>query len=348
MAQSEASDTGTGRPAIALLGAGRMGALHARVIRDEVPALRLVAVGEPSAAVRERAREVLAPETALYEDPIAALDHPGLAACLIATPTHTHPAIVEAALERGLHVFCEKPLSLDDADSERLAAAAAAAGRVLQVGFWRRFSPAWSAAKAAIAAGEIGAPVMLRSSQWDAAIPPLSFCDPAVSGGLMIDCGVHDFDIVEWMAGAAIERVHALPTRLVEPALARFPEYDNAIVLLELAGGVQASVDLSRNVGYADDVRMDVVGERGALLIEIQPRARVRLGNAAGGLRDLPLTGPRDAFVAGIAGELTAFAAALGGAPVDYPHAAASVAAMRVARAANRSARSGDPVAVEA
>src|SRR5262245_21847062 len=173
-----------------------MGRCHLSALGD-VAEVDVVALAEPSADAMAAAAK-LRPTASRYSDVTDALAHPGLEACLVATPTTNHPDVVAAALEAGLHVLCEKPLSLDAADGDRLGAMAAERGRVLQVGFWRRFSPPWRTAKERLDGDEIGRPLLLRLAQWDGDPPPPAFCDPEVSGGLALDCGVHGYDPAEW------------------------------------------------------------------------------------------------------------------------------------------------------
>ena len=202
---------------LGIVGLGRMGRFHAAAIVG-VEEVEVVALAEPSPEALAQASAVV-PGAATYPVIGDALAHPGLEAVLVAAPTSLHPPIVEAALSAGVHVLCEKPLALDLDDARRLAALAHDQGCVLQVGFWRRFAPPWRAAKERIDAGEIGTPVYVRLAQWDGDPPPASFCDPAVSGGLAIDCGVHEYDLAEWLTGRPITRVAAWALPIVDPAV---------------------------------------------------------------------------------------------------------------------------------
>src|SRR5262245_12660967 len=122
---------------LALVGLGRMGRFHAEALQG-VEEVEVVAIADPMEPALEAARSLF-PRAAAYDDPRAAFEHDHLEACLLATPTPTHADLTAAALELGLHVLCEKPLSLDPADGVRLDAVARANGRVVQIGFWRRF-----------------------------------------------------------------------------------------------------------------------------------------------------------------------------------------------------------------
>ena len=241
-----------------IVGLGRMGRFHAAALAG-IPEVDLVALIEPQADALDLAAQ-LAPKAARHVSVADGLAHAGLEAVLVAAPTPKHPEIVAAALDTGLHVLCEKPLALDVAVAQELGALATERGLVLQVGFWRRFAPPWRQAKARIDAGEIGTPIYLRLAQWDADPPPPEFCDPAVSGGLAVDCGVHEFDLAEWLTGRAITQVSAWALPIVDPAVGAAGDVDNLVAVLELDGGAVATVDLSRNARYGDDVRTEVLG----------------------------------------------------------------------------------------
>jgi myo-inositol 2-dehydrogenase/D-chiro-inositol 1-dehydrogenase len=332
----------TGPLRLAVVGVGRMGALHAETLAA-AESIDVVAVAD---AMPDVARQVAEKTGAVDYASLGDLsERDDVEAWLIATPTTTHPAIVETALRAGVHILCEKPLALDLAESERLGALAAAAGTVLQVGFWRRFAPPWVAARQAIVDGAIGRPLMLRLAQWDADPPPASFCDPLTSGGLAIDCGVHEFDLVGWMTGLDIETVTARNLPLVDQSIGEVGDVDNLLAMLDLEGGAVATVDLSRNCRFGDDVRTEILGEDGAIFVDLLPAGRTRLADASG-VRVLEGSEAGDAFVEGITAQAEAFAEAVRGVPVDIPGAADSTLAVAVGRAVQRSAVEGVPVAL--
>jgi scyllo-inositol 2-dehydrogenase (NAD+) len=326
---------------LAIVGLGRMGRFHAAALAG-VDEVEVVALVEPSPDALARVSSLF-PDATRRTSIAEALASPGVEACLVATPTPTHAGVVRAALEAGLHVLCEKPLSLDSEEAAGLGQLATERGRLLQVGFWRRFAPPWRAARERIAAGDIGRPLLVRLCQWDADPPPPSFCDPSVSGGLEIDCGVHEYDLAEWLTGAPIRRVSAWALPVVDEAVGATGDLDNVVAVLELAGGGVATVDLSRNARYADDVRTEVLGSDGALLIDLLPTGRTRLGTS-GAMRELEDSLADDAMAAGVAGQARAFAAAVRGGSVDIPTAAASIRATTIGRAVAQAARSGQPV----
>lgn len=332
---------------VALLGLGRMGWVHAEILARGVPGLRVAAVAEPNPAIARRARELFGDSARVYNEAYEALAHPDLRACLIVTPTPTHGELCRAALANGLHVFCEKPLSLDPALSIELGHAGEELRRLVQVGFWRRFGPQWTAARQAIADGAIGPLVSIRSVQWDMQAPPPNFCDPEVSGGMLIDCGVHDYDLVEWLSQAHIVRVETRALRVVDRGIAAVGDLDNAWVVLELGDGSQATVDLSRNGRGFDDVRTEILGSEGSILVSTHPSGEASL-RTGGRVVTLHRSAAQDAFAEGVREELVQFARAIAG-DADWrelPGAAASTRALTIGLAARASLARGAPVEI--
>ncbi|MDP9464132.1 MAG: Gfo/Idh/MocA family oxidoreductase [Actinomycetota bacterium] len=329
---------------LAVVGLGRMGRVHARALSG-LDMIDVVAVADPSAEARDVA-SALFPNARLLGDPADAFALAGIEACVLATPTPLHPQQVRAAIGAGLHVLCEKPLSLDPDESLDLHRMAIDAGRILQIGFWRRYAPPWRAAREALESGRIGAPLYVRLSQWDADPPPASFCDPAVSGGLAIDCGVHEYDLAEWLSGRRVVRVRAYAAPIVDGSLAAVGDVDNLLAVLELDGGAVATVDLSRNCRYGDDVRTEILGSDGALLIDMLPAGRVRLGSADG-MIDLGDGSVADVTAAGVTNQAVAFAAAIRGTGPTGPGAAASARATLIGHAVQTSMRTGAAIDIE-
>lgn len=329
---------------LALVGLGRMGTVHAKALAA-LGEVTVVAVADTSSGALAAAA-LLFPAARLLAEPADALDVDGVEACLLATPTPLHPAQVRAAIAAGLHVLCEKPLSLDPEQSLEIHEAATRAGRILQVGFWRRYAPPWRSAKEALDSGRIGSPLYLRFSQWDADPPPASFCDPAVSGGLAIDCGVHEYDLAEWLSGRRVVRVRAYAAPVVDRSLVAVGDVDNLVAVLELDGGAITTVDLSRNCRYGDDVRSEILGSNGALLIDLLPSGRARLGTSEG-MIDLEGVGVDDVIATGVANQAAAFVAAIRGTGPAGPGALASARATLIGHAVRESMETGAAVDIE-
>lgn len=338
MTRPEASARDHAPIRIALIGVGRMGRVHAEAIARQVPNMEaLVVADRDRGRAREGARQLGA--TAFIIDERSSLndmlDRWRVDACVIATPTATHVQIARVAIERGVHVLCEKPISFDVDETLELGQLATDRGVVLGVGFYRRFSPAYQRAHELLCSASGARPVLFRLSQWDAAIPSAAFL--RTSGGLALDCGIHELDALEWLSGAEVVRVRAQPLRVVSPVARSAGDYDNLLIEAHLDDGSVAIIDLSRNCGYADDVRTEVLLEGGAMVIETWPTARLLIGDAQG-RRELRFDAPHQSA---IAAELRAFAAAVRGEDVDLPGARESARATGLALAATAAAADG-------
>ncbi len=324
---------------LAVVGAGRMGRRHLQVLAD-VPEVEVVAAVDPRPEALA-ALDGIGPgirRAGALERVLADVE-----AVLVAASTPAHPPLTATALAADRHVLVEKPLALDPGVARSLGDEASRRELVLQVGFWRRFSPPWRVAWKMVRGGSIGRPVMLRFSQWDAVAPPPEFCDPAVSGGLAVDCGVHEFDLAEWITGDAVTAVWAWGLPTVDPGVEAVGDLDGLVAVLELEGGAVATVDLSRHARYGDDVRTEILGSDGVLFVD--GSGRIRLGTASGMTE--PIEGRcDDALAAGLAAQARAFVRGVRGRPVGLPGAEASARATEIAIAVAEATRSGGRVEV--
>ena len=255
---------------LAVIGLGRIGQVHVRVLAHGIEGARLVAVADVDAErARQTAAELGVPDW--YDNPEAVLAREDVRAVVIATPSDTHLALVEAAAQAGKAILCEKPLALNLEDTDRAIAAAARAGVLLQVGLMRRTQPAYLRLKRAIEAGDLGRLVLFRSTQRDREPPPAAFCDPARSGGIFLDMGIHEFDLGRWLLQDEVEWVQAFASAPVDPGLAAVGDFDNVVINLRFRGGAVGTVDLSRNAGYGEDIRTEVIGARGGAFVGPPP-----------------------------------------------------------------------------
>jgi inositol 2-dehydrogenase len=250
---------------VGLVGVGRMGRVYARDLATRIPKTRLVAVADVNAAAAEEvAREFEVPR--FYAEPEPLLDDPKVEAVVIVSPTHTHRPIVLAAAQRRKPIFCEKPLALSLSDTAAMKEAVERAGVFFQMGFMRRFDAGYAAAKRRIEQGEVGTPVVFKSSSRDPHRTSLEYADPKSSGGMIIDMGIHDFDLARWFMGD-VRTVHAIGGTLAYPELKTVGDLDNAIVSLVFADGRLGVVDLSRNGIYGYDISTELLGTAGTLRI---------------------------------------------------------------------------------
>lgn len=251
---------------IGLIGAGRMGKVFAHTLAFTVPEVNLAAVADlDESTARETAARYHIP--AFFTDYRKMLALPDLQAVVITTPTSAHLECVQAAAEAGKHIFCEKPLAQTLTDCDRAISSADSAGVKLMVGFMRRFDAAYRMAKDKIDEGLIGKPVIFKSVGRDPKRTRLEFARRQNSGGLILDMGIHDFDLARWLMSSEVERVHSEGGCLVYPELESVGDIDNAVINLKFAGGAVGNVDVSRNAVYGYDIRTEVLGSEGGLMI---------------------------------------------------------------------------------
>lgn len=270
---------------IGIAGLGRLGRRHAENLARRVAGARLAAACSPLADECAWARETLAVPR-VYEDFDALAADPELDALWLVTPSALHADQIVAALRAGKHVFCEKPLSLDLGECERvLAEARARPHLVATIGFMRRFDPSYRDAYARVAAGEIGRPFLVRSQTCDRNDPEGFFVRFAPSsGGIFLDCTVHDIDVARWLLGAPrATRVYAAGAVALHEGLRACGDVDNGVAICEFEGGRLAMFYASRTMAHGNDTHSEVIGTAGALAIGRNPRAnRVEIYDAAG------------------------------------------------------------------
>jgi predicted dehydrogenase len=303
----------------------------------------LVAVADIAAGIAERiAAEHNVPRW--YADPLDLLADPHVDAVAIVTPTRTHRSLAIASLEMGKPTFCEKPpaLSLDDAVAMRDAAVRA--GVPLHVGFMRRFDTGYAAAKRYVQEGRIGRVVVFKSSSRDPYPPSIEYARPASSGGLLVDMGIHDFDLAHWFMGP-VASVHAVGGTLAYPELGAVGDIDNAVVSLQFASGTLGVVDLSRNGVYGYDIATDLLGTAGTLRIGYLRETPLLRLTAEGVTHDtVPYFMQR--FDAAYVAQLRDFAQAVLDGRTPSVTIEDGIAALEICLAATESRESGRPVTI--
>ncbi len=160
----------------------------------------------------------------------------------------------------GIPMLCEKPVGVRPEDTERATRAAADAGVLLQVGYWRRFVPELRRLREQIAAGDLGEISLLACMQWDSDLPSEQFRSHA--GGIMVDMGVHEFDQVRWLLGEEFESIFAVPagpSTQLRPAT----DPDSTVLLATTSGGAAVTISLGRRFPHADSCWVEVWGTRG-------------------------------------------------------------------------------------
>jgi myo-inositol 2-dehydrogenase/D-chiro-inositol 1-dehydrogenase/scyllo-inositol 2-dehydrogenase (NAD+) len=331
---------------VLLVGTGRAGMVHGRNLAAGVPGARLVGVADPAGEARERAVAELG-DVRAHDDPLAAVTDDAVDAVVIASPTFTHADVAVAALAAGKHVLCEKPLASTLEDARRVTAAERASGATLLMGFMRRFDAGFRRVAERIAAGDIGEPVLVKSTGRGPGLPPQWAWDPARSGGLIAEVNSHDLDTVRWFSGQEPRRVHAVGRAAKRPDLAeRHPGFVDVIaVTLELSAGGIGLVDGACPAGYGYDARVEVYGSEGVLFAG-DPRADTTLLVRSDGVHADVARSWRHVFAGAYRAESAHLVAVARG---DEPPATSvddGVRALAAALAANDSLERGATVAV--
>ena len=327
------------KPRIGLLGVGRIGIMHARILAPKVESLVVADVVPERAG---QAADELGARVRSVED---FFDSDDLDGVVLATPTDAHARHIEAAVRLGVPIFCEKPVALDIASTERANAAAKSAGVPVHIGFQRRFDAAYAAARERLAAGKIGELRRVHMHTLDQAPAAREFL--AASGGIFTDCLIHDFDALRWVTGREVEEVFAFGTDLGLPDFADFSDVCETVLALRLAGGALATAHSSRFNGAGYDVRMEVHGTEGTDVVGMDERLPVR--SLEPGVA-YPSGEPWVDFIARFADcyerELEAFLDVVAGKGEVPSTIDDAVASLRVAEACAASCREGRPVKV--
>jgi myo-inositol 2-dehydrogenase/D-chiro-inositol 1-dehydrogenase len=240
---------------IAVIGAGRMGRVHLEALRLSDSCVAVAAV-DPDPAARQAAGAHVVRTHGSVDELLAA---GGFDAALIASPTGLHRPTVEQLAAAGVPMLCEKPGGLHLEDIRVATRAAADAGVLLQIGYWRRFVPELAALRERIADGSLGRRSLIICHQWDEQPPSAVF--RAGSGGIAADMAVHEVDELRWLTGEEVEIVSAVGAGGDPVADGRDP--DNAVVLGRLSGGAGVVITLGRRFPPGDSCWVEVFADHG-------------------------------------------------------------------------------------
>ncbi|HEU4656904.1 MAG TPA: Gfo/Idh/MocA family oxidoreductase [Capillimicrobium sp.] len=330
---------------VCLVGAGRAGAVHARNVRAHTAEAEMAAVVDGDRArAEELAAEVGGRAFSTLAEAVAGAE---LDAVVIATPTFTHRDLAVEALAAGLHVFCEKPMALSAAECDDMLEAAKAAGRVLQIGYVRRFQPEFQEAKARIEAGEIGDVMLVKSLTRGPGLPPAWAQDLSLSNGMLAEVNSHCFDSVRWMAGSELVRVYAEVANHKGElhGVTADDFYDNAVVSLRFANDAIGTIDGVCPADYGYDARVEVVGTKGLITIgEVNGLPLiVAVDRNRGGSRPVHKTWP-ERFSWGYVREINGFVDAVLGRCAPAVTGIDGKRAVEAVVASNRSWQEGRPI----
>jgi myo-inositol 2-dehydrogenase/D-chiro-inositol 1-dehydrogenase len=276
----------TQRTTFGLIGAGRIGKLHAQNLAYRLPDARLMAIADISKESAERAARSCGVPAA-FTDFRRILDDPDIDAVVICSSTNTHAHLVEEAAAAGKHIFCEKPLDLDLRRIDRVLAAVKKAGVKLQVGFNRRFDSNFKRVHDLVAAGEIGTPHIVRITSRDPQPPPIDYVK--VSGGIFLDMTIHDFDMARYLIADEVTELYATGGVMVDPAIGQAGDIDTTVITLRYKSGAIGTIDNSRQAVYGYDQRVEVFGSKGLSTVSNKKPDTAEWSKADGVHSSLPL-----------------------------------------------------------
>ena len=247
---------------VGIVGAGRIGKVHAETLAFRLPQVRTLAIAD----VNREAAQAVASRCGIPTVCASAAEifaNPEIEAVLICTSTDTHADLIVEAAAAGKHIFCEKPIAHSLTRIDRALKAVEQAGVKLQIGFNRRFDPNFARARHAVASGEIGNPRLMHIVSRDPAPPPISYIK--VSGGMFLDMTIHDFDMARFLMADEVEEVYVAGGVMVDPEIGKAGDLDTAIVVLRFSNGVIGTIDNCRQAAYGYDQRVEILGSKGSV-----------------------------------------------------------------------------------
>jgi predicted dehydrogenase len=276
-----------------------MGRRHAENLRL-VPEAKLLAVADPATErARLVARELEIDHAFSGFDEMLALK--GIECVVIAAPDKFHAAAISAAAAAGKDILCEKPIALSLADAHVALQAVARAGVRLQIGFMRRYDPGYSNARKRVEAGEIGEPVLFKSLGRDRDAPPIAAYQSKLNGMLLYNNTIHDFDLARWLMGDEVAEVHTFATVAIRPEVAEYGDIVASVVNLKYRRGAIGNIESYVQAVYGYDIRTEIVGSKGSILVGTLQQTPVTFLAAEGGCQPLAdhfLTRFESAYVA--------------------------------------------------
>ena len=324
-----------------IIGAGRIGKLHADNLLSRVDGARLKAITDPFLDEDWAASQNI-PLTG--KDHRILLDDPEIDAILIGSPSAEHaPQMIECA-EAGKHIFCEKPIALDPEIIRNALAEVDKSGVKLQVGFNRRFDPNFSAVQHQVASGALGDPHIIRITSRDPAPPSAEYV--AGSGGMFLDMTIHDFDMARFLSSSEVTEVHAYGAVLVDPEIGKAGDIDTAVISLKFANGALGIIENSRKAVYGYDQRVEVFGAKGTAMADNNTPTSMIVLNESGTIRDKPLYFFLERYKTAFVAEMQAFVDAIREDKPTLVSGKDGLVPVLIAMAAKESLKTGKPVQV--
>ena len=294
---------------LGIIGAGRIGKVHAQSIMNHITSVRLKTIADPFMNEETEASLRVLGVSDCTKDYKKILNDPEIDAVLICSSTNTHADISLEAIAAGKHVFCEKPVSQDIAKIRQVMEKLKGTKLKYQVGFNRRFDHNFEAVRATVANGDVGDVHIVRITSRDPAPPPPEYA--AVSGGMFLDMTIHDFDMVRYLTASDVVEVFANGAVLVDPLIGKAGDIDTAIISLKMANGALAVIDNSRKAVYGYDQRAEVFGSKGQASVSNDTNSSLILSSETGIHTEKPLYFFLERYMASFTKEVRMFVQAI-------------------------------------
>lgn len=329
---------------VGVIGAGRIGYLHAKHLQYHIPAAEVVAVADINLKTAKKVAEELNAKTSTqdYRD---ITESGEIDAVLICTATDTHAEIIKNSAENGKDIFCEKPIDTDIDRIKEIAEVVEDYGVKFQVGFNRRFDPNFMAVKKAISDGVVGNIHFVHIISRDPTPPPLEYIK--VSGGIFLDMTIHDFDMIRYLTGEEVVEIYVTGGVMIDSQIGDAGDIDTAFSVLKLKNGCIATIDNSRKSVYGYDQRVEVFGSGGAIQTENNYPYNAVLSDAKGIHRPCPLNFFMDRYIQSYINEIDVFIKSIQKDTLPPVSAKDGLVAIVIAEAAKKSYEENKPVRIE-
>jgi len=325
-----------------LIGAGRIGKMHAENILANFPQVHLKAVVDLKLDF-DWTEKVGIPNKS--NDLATITNDSEIDAVLITTPSDTHVDMINLVAESGKNIFCEKPIAFDLDSIKGAIDSVMKAGVIMQVGFNRRFDPDYLKVRKIVESGEIGLPHIINITSRDPQRPDIKFIPG--SGGLFMDFCVHDFDMVRYLTGSDVDEIYVRGANLVDPNIGELGDIDTALIILKLDNGALCNIDICRETNYGYDQQIEVFGSKGSVRAQNLKPTSVLLSNVDGISTDPLYYSFIERYKEAYIEELRSFISCLENNTQPTVSGEDTYKAVKVAIAAQQSLKSNKPVSLK-
>lgn len=329
---------------IGVIGAGRIGRIHAKNLVQKIESADVIAICDP----RYEETKAWADSVGIRNvvaDPLDIINNPDVEAVVICSPTNTHADLIIASAKAKKDIFCEKPIDMDLEKTQKALEVVEKEGVKLQIGFNRRFDHNFRKIKRLIEDEKVGEIHVVNITSRDPAPPPIDYVK--VSGGIFMDMAIHDFDMARYLVGDEVVEVYASGSVLIDPAIGEAGDYDTAVTVLKFKRGTTCIIDNSRKAAYGYDQRVEVFGSKGSARAENDTETNVIFSNEECVSSDKPLYFFLERYMQSFEDEMKDFIDSLVEGKKTPVSGHDGLMAIVIAKAATLSARENRPVKIE-